>query len=61
MDEKQKINCTVQSCIYNDNDEQKCVLEEITVEPCNEYTTGVAEDESMCGSYEAEYEDDDEE
>lgn len=58
MDKKQKINCTVESCVYNDAEKQKCVLEEITVEPCDEWTTGEPDD-SMCGSYEA-YDDDDE-
>ena len=59
MDSKQKINCNVASCIYNDEDKQKCVLDEITVEPCDECATGEPEDESMCGSYEA-YEEDEE-
>ena len=51
MDEKQKINCTVESCEYNDTQEHKCELNEIVVEPCIDCDTGEAEDESMCGSY----------
>ena len=58
MEEKQKINCTVGSCLYNDTEKQKCMLEEITVEPCVEGSTGQPEDESMCGNYEANLEDD---
>ena len=51
MDEKQKINCTVESCEYNDTEGHKCELDEITVEPCNDCETGDPEEESMCGSY----------
>ncbi len=60
MEEKQKINCTVGSCIYNDASKKKCQLEEITVEPCVDCSTGET-DESMCGNYEAFIEDDEEE
>lgn len=56
MDTKQKINCTVNSCVYNDCDKKKCMLEEITVEPYADISTGEP-DESMCGSYEAYSED----
>lgn len=52
MDSKQKINCNVKSCVYNDSDKSKCVLKEITVEPCPDCDTGDV-DESMCGSYES--------
>ena len=58
MGPKQKINCTVESCVYNDCNAQKCVLDEITVEPCEQGATGQPADESMCGSYEALLEDD---
>ena len=50
MDEKQKINCSVDSCEYNDRITQGCELKQITVEPCKECHTGGPE-ESMCGSY----------
>ncbi len=54
MESKQKINCNVKSCIYNTK--EKCALEEITVEPCPNCSSA-KEDESMCGSYEANTED----
>ena len=57
MDEKQKINCTVESCEHNDTEEKKCDLNEIVVEPCNDCETGEPEEESMCGSYEKIWED----
>lgn len=56
MDQKQKINCTVESCVYNNTEEQKCALEEIIVEPCQDCSSGIASEESMCGSYEALFE-----
>lgn len=56
MDKNQKINCTVSSCIYNDNGDDKCLLEEISVEPCSDCATKNP-DESMCGSYEYDEED----
>ena len=59
MDKNQKINCTVSSCLYNDIEQSKCMLEEISVEPCADCNTKEP-DESMCGSYEnAEIFDDD--
>jgi len=52
MDKKQKINCTVDSCTFNDHDSQECELDQIIVEPSSsEFGTGDPEDESMCGSY----------
>lgn len=60
MDKNQKINCTVESCAYNDSDNQECELDEIVVEPNNDATTGEAEEESMCGSYEETEEDSEE-
>lgn len=57
MDKNQKINCTVESCRYNNCDEQSCTLKQITVEPIEDCQT-CTPDESMCGSY--EYQDDDE-
>ena len=49
MDKNQKINCTVSSCLYNDIEQSKCMLEEISVEPCADCNTKEP-DESMCGS-----------
>ena len=51
MEEKQKINCTVSSCIYNENEEQKCSLKQIIVTPKQNCNTCNPE-ESMCSSYE---------
>lgn len=51
MDKKQKINCTVGSCKYNNTDHEECTLNEIIVTPMNNCHTKKA-DESMCGSYE---------
>ena len=45
MEKKQLINCTVTSCAYNNNEENKCELQSIQVEPLNE---------SMCASYECD-------
>ena len=51
MEKKQKINCTVSSCKYNNNDEKSCELEQIIVTPVSNCNTK-NKDESMCGSYE---------
>ena len=51
MEKKQKINCTVSSCKYNNNDEKSCKLEQIIVTPVSNCNTK-KKDESMCGSYE---------
>ena len=53
MDNKQKINCTVESCKYNDYDEQICKLRQIVVSPTTNCNTKQC-DESMCSSYEYE-------
>ena len=58
MDKNQKINCTVNSCKYNDCDTEECTLKQIIVEPIQDCET-CTPDESMCGSY--EYNEDDEE
>lgn len=55
MDKKQLINCTVESCSYNNENEKVCTLKEILVSPCQGCNNGSAEDESMCGSYECKY------
>ncbi len=51
MEKNQKINCTVDSCKYNDSQRQQCQLEAIIVEPTKDCCTKQA-DESMCSSYE---------
>ena len=53
MEKKQKINCTVTSCKYNNEGTQECKLEQIIVTPiigCNTKQS----DESMCSSYKYE-------
>lgn len=50
MEHKQKINCTVTSCKYNENQTQECNLEQIIVTPVENCDTMQA-DESMCSSY----------
>ena len=50
MDKKQKINCTVTSCKYNDHGCQECNLEQIIVTPIMGCDTKQP-DESMCSSY----------
>jgi len=53
MDKKQKINCTVESCKYNNCKKQICELEAIIVSP----KLGVhseTPDESECSSYECQ-------
>lgn len=48
---KQKINCTVQSCKYHDGNYNLCELRQIEVKACPGGSTGIPQDESMCGSY----------
>ena len=50
MERNQKINCTVDSCRYNDKD-KNCILRQITVTPIDNCDTKQP-DESMCSSYE---------
>lgn len=51
MEEKQKINCTVESCKFNNSNKGECILKQIIVTPMNNCNTKKA-DESMCSSYE---------
>ncbi len=53
MENKQKINCTVESCIYNNPDNECCNLKSIIVTPKTNTHTGTP-DESKCSSYESE-------
>ena len=50
MQEKQTINCTVESCIYHNGKEEKCTLKSIEVKPKQNVQTKKP-DESMCASY----------
>lgn len=60
MDRDQRINCTVSTCKYNNHQGQECNLKEIVVEPVLDCET-TETDESMCGSYEWEDENQDDE
>jgi len=51
MGKIQKINCTVNSCAFNNKNHHICELNEIKVAPCPECNNGKAQDESMCDSY----------
>lgn len=53
MEEKQKINCSVESCKFNNTDKEECILKQIKVTPMQDCHTKKA-DESMCSSYEYE-------
>lgn len=53
MDKNQKINCTVESCKFNNVDKEECILKQITVTPMDNCYTRTP-DESMCSSYECE-------
>lgn len=53
MEDRQKINCTVESCKYNNQETQMCNLKQIVVEPTTDCQTKQC-DESMCSSYEYE-------
>lgn len=48
----QTIGCKVTSCAYNQSG-SLCDLERIEVQPMNGSHTGMAADESLCGSYKA--------
>ena len=50
MENHQKINCEVSSCMYNERTTDGCLLKDIIVKNCNSCKTKSAED-SMCGSY----------
>ena len=51
--DKQKINCTVESCKYNNKKCQECELGQIIVTPIIGCDTKQP-DESMCSSYKYE-------
>lgn len=51
MDNKQEINCSVESCIYQDGKTRMCTLKSIHVMP-TQGNQSKDTDESMCGSYE---------
>ncbi|MBE5806374.1 MAG: DUF1540 domain-containing protein [Clostridiales bacterium] len=53
MDKNQKINCSVETCKYNNIDKEECILKQIMVTPMKDCNTKQA-DESMCSSYECD-------
>ena len=53
MQEKQKINCTVGSCKFNDCQANSCTLKQIIVTPCQNNHSATSE-ESVCSSYKYE-------
>lgn len=52
MSNKQKINCTVGSCKFNNGEAKECMLESIIVTPTQNCKTKKT-DESQCSSYES--------
>ena len=51
MEQPQKINCDVKSCMYNKQNEHLCSLKSINVNYSVNGSAGTPEDESYCGSY----------
>lgn len=51
MESNQKINCTVNTCKFNNCQKQECNLKQIIVESTHRCNTKNP-DESMCSSYE---------
>ena len=51
MEHNQKINCTVHSCAFQNQDTSTCSLKGITVRACKNCDAQTPE-ESMCSSYE---------
>lgn len=54
MEDHQKINCTVSSCLYNGKATKECLLTNILVKPC-ENCVPEKESETVCGSYKAKH------
>ena len=50
MQNHQKINCEVSSCMYNEKDNNSCLLKDIIVRNCRDCNASCPED-SMCASY----------
>lgn len=46
----QHIGCDVNSCVYNENG-SACSLQSITVQACQNCSSGNPQDESMCSNY----------
>ena len=50
MQNHQKINCEVSSCMYNERETDGCLLKDIIVKNCKNCNAKTPED-SMCASY----------
>lgn len=55
MEGNQKIKCTVESCKYNNQEQNMCTLPKIEVRPVNNCNTENS-DETLCSSYDYEKE-----
>ena len=51
MEDKQKINCTVEDCKYNNCEMKECALKAIVIEKCGECDQNKFQDQSMCGNF----------
>jgi len=51
MEKCQSILCSVQSCIYNEKNENYCTLDAIQVSAAGKSDSGAPDDETMCASY----------
>jgi len=64
MSKKQKINCEVKNCKFNDIDDEECTLEEINVKSSTYFDNEESndKDDTICDSFEksSEYEEKDE-
>lgn len=54
MEDHQKINCTVASCLYNGKATKECLLTNIIVKPCSECDPNGCT-ETVCGSFKAKH------
>ena len=54
MEDHQKINCTVSSCLYNGKATKECLLTNIIVKPCEDCHSETSS-ETVCGSYKAKH------
>ena len=49
--DNRNIKCNVSSCEFNNCSSDCCKLMQIEVKACQNNNSGMASDESMCGSY----------
>ena len=48
---RQKIQCNVNECAYNSNEDSLCTLDKIQVTPCGTKGSKKPEDETACAMY----------